>query len=159
MFYYLAKAYHLEGKVDEAIATYEKYKPLVKSNKTEIFKDVDRQIQMCNNAKEMMKNPVNFTVEDLGDSVNSKYSDFAPVISAQEDFIIFTSRREGSTGEALTDDGQYYEDIYISYQTDTGWSAAKSIGDNINTNGHEATINISSDGHQLFICNRLPASV
>ena len=92
VFYYLAKAYHLEGKVDEAIATYENYKPLIRSNKAETLKDVDRQIQMCNNAKEMMKNPVNFTIEDLGDSVNSKYSDFSPVISAQEDFIIFTSR-------------------------------------------------------------------
>ena len=49
-YYYLGRAYHLHGEIDKAIAAFNKYKEVAKLDKT-ITKDVDRQIQMCNNAK------------------------------------------------------------------------------------------------------------
>ena len=89
----------------------------------------------------------------MGDSVNSEYPDFAPVISADEATLIFTSRRAGGTTDDKTlDDNQYYEDIYISTKNKDGeWGTAKPIGSNINSAGHEASIGLSADGQQLFI--------
>ncbi len=42
-----------------------------------------------------MANPVKMTVMDLGDSVNSPYADYSPVVSAEQSVIFFTSRRFG----------------------------------------------------------------
>ncbi|MFY8184426.1 MAG: tetratricopeptide repeat protein, partial [Bacteroidia bacterium] len=63
--YFLGNAYHLALKFDEAIGAYEKYKTLVAKNKEEIEK-TDHQIMMVNNAKELIKFPVNVTYTNLG---------------------------------------------------------------------------------------------
>jgi hypothetical protein len=49
-------------------------------------------------------------------------------------------------------DDKYFEDIYVSYRDSSGsWGAPQSIGNLINTDGHEATISISADGQELYI--------
>ena len=97
--YHLGRAYHFDYKFDEAISFLEKYKVLFKSGRDkEIIKELDLEIQQCVFGKETVKKPNDVTVANLGDSINSKYPDFAPIISADESMIIFTSRREGSTG-------------------------------------------------------------
>ncbi len=149
--YYLARAYHLEYKLDSAIANYKRYKNYIESNDAEALKDLDHQIEMCNNAKVVFANPITITIDNLGEVVNSKYDEYAPVLDALENTLIFTSRREGTTGGGLADDGKYFEDIYISTKTDGKWSKPLPIGDNINTVGHEATISLSADGEQLYI--------
>ena len=48
--------------------------------------------------------------------------------------------------------GEYDENIYISYSEDGGpWTTPVSIGDNINTADHEASIGVSVDGQKLLI--------
>ena len=52
----------------------------------------------------------------------------------------------------MTEDGQYFEDIYISHRNNEGkWGAPSSISENINSSGHEASIGLSVDGQELFI--------
>lgn len=149
--YYLARAYHLDFKTDSAIAYYNRYKKWVPSYELETLQDIDRQIETCRNAQQLFAQPVNTTIENLGPVVNSKYDEYAPVLDALESTLIFTSRREGTTGGKIADDGKYFEDIYISSKIDGKWSEPLSIGPNINTNGHEATISLSADGEQLYI--------
>ncbi len=86
-----------------------------------------------------------------GNKINTKYSEHSPVFTADESILIFTSKRKGSTGNIMTDDGQYKEDIYISFKEENGWSEPFGIGNTINTAGHEATIGLSADGQELFI--------
>jgi Tol biopolymer transport system component len=45
----------------------------------------------------------------------------------------------------------YFEDIYTAEFSNEKWGKAKSIGSNINTAGHEATVNLSADGLKLLI--------
>ncbi len=149
--YYLARAYHLDYKLDSAIANYNKYKKWVNSNDEETIKDIDRQIEMCNNAKQVFANPTTAQIENLGPIVNSKYDEYAPVLDALENTLIFTSRRDGSTGGLIADDGKYFEDIYVSNKVNGQWTKPLPIGENINSAGHEATISLSADGEQLFI--------
>ena len=149
--YYLARAYHLEFKIDSAITFYNKYKAYVPSSETEEIVAIDHQIEQCINAKQVFANPINTSSVNLGNIVNSKYDEYAPVLDALENTLIFTSRRIGSTGGEIADDGKYFEDIYISTKVEGNWSAPLPIGENINTNGHEATISLSADGEQLYI--------
>lgn len=150
---FLGDAYHLDYKFDEAIASYEKYKALIKDNTASaaILKEVDRKIEMNKTAKKLVASPVDFEIKSLGKNVNSAYADYSPVLSADEAMLIFTSRKPGSTGEKLDDEGNYFEDIYISTKTDTTWSAAGNIGAPVNTAEHEASIGISVDGQEILI--------
>ncbi len=152
-FYYLGKAYAIDYKIDDALGYFDKFKYYLTDNDIDLLADVNRQIEMCYNAKKIMANPVEIKIENLGATINSIYPDYSPVISADESTLIFTSRREGSTGEKKDVDGKYFEDIYIaSLKADEkSWTNFRKIGANINSNGHEASISLSSDGKQLFI--------
>jgi outer membrane protein OmpA-like peptidoglycan-associated protein len=94
------------------------------------------------------------SITNLGNTINSKYADYSPLISADGSFLIFTSRRAETTG-GMKDESidSYYEDIYFSEQINGEWVQAKNIGAPINTNYHDATVGLSPDGQKLFIYN------
>ncbi len=149
-FYHLGQAYHLDMRFDEAIEMLSKYRE--KNAKKEDIAQVDREIAWALFAKNMVKHPVRTEIQNLGDSINTRFPEYSPMITADESMIIFTSRREGSTGDALSDDGLPFEDIYFSTKNDDDqWSKAKPIGTNINSNGNEASVALSADGQQLLI--------
>jgi tetratricopeptide (TPR) repeat protein len=149
---YLAKAYHLDYKFEKAIKLLDTLKILIPDYKTEFVENIDNLIENCNYGIELMKYPVKMFVKNLGSTINSEYDEHSPVFSADESTLIFTSKRKGSTGEKVTEDGQYFEDIYISQKNDDGsWTSPVSISSNINTPGHEASIGLSVDGQELFI--------
>jgi outer membrane protein OmpA-like peptidoglycan-associated protein/tetratricopeptide (TPR) repeat protein len=152
-FYYLGRAYMVDYRIDEALAQFDKFKYYLTETDVDLLKDVNRQIEMCYNAKKLMDNPVNIKIENLGTPVNSAYPDYSPVLSADEQTIIFTSRREGSTCGKKDTDGKYFEDIYTAvYNSDQKkWANLRKIGTNINTCGHEASVSLSYDGKELFI--------
>ncbi|NVO01184.1 MAG: PD40 domain-containing protein [Bacteroidetes bacterium] len=154
VFYYLAKAYHLDYNLDKAIEYFNKFKEYF-NYKTDraIVEQADRQIEMCNNAKKSMADAGKLKIENLGPNINSPYRDYSPVISLDGSTLIFTSRRKVGENPKKEKDGRYFEDIYISkYNSETKqWDQAKSIGDSINTNLHEASISLSADGKQLFL--------
>ncbi len=152
-FLYYGQALHLNYKFDEAIANYEKFKSFLTPGKhADLIKDVNRRIEISNYAKQEVATPKNFIIKNMGDSINSAYPDYSAVISADENTMIFTSRRIGSTGGDITDDGQFYEDIYISTKKKDGsWTSPKSISPNINTSEHEASVGLIADGQTLII--------
>ena len=87
-----------------------------------------------------------------GDSINTPFPEYSPVLSADEKTLIFTSRRPGSTGGDKTIEDQFYEDIYISYRKpDSTWTMPVSISPNINTITHEASVGLTADAQTLLI--------
>lgn len=151
-YYSLAEAYRLNYNFIASYFYFKKFKDIVGNKNSELAADLEQQLQINTNAQEFVKDTAKVVIVNLGDSINSPYPDYSPVISADESTLIFTSRREGSTGGEKTDNDQFLEDIYISYKKKDGsWSTAKSIGSNINSGGNEANIGLSPDGQQLFV--------
>lgn len=153
-FYYLGRAYMIVNKIDSAITYFEKFKYYLTEKDKDQIKDVNRQIEMCYNAKKLMANPVNIKIENLGEPINSPYTDYSPAISADESAIIVTSRRIGTTCEKKDIDGKFFEDIYAANlgEDKKNWGTSfRKIGANINTCRHEASISLFNDGKGLFI--------
>lgn len=151
-YYSLAQAYRLDYKFTESNVYFNKFKSIVGDHNKDLAADLDKQIETNINAVELTRDTAAVTIVNLGDSVNSPYPDYSPVISADESTLIFTSRRPGSTGGEKTDNDQFFEDIYYCYKKKDGsWSSPRSIGANINTNDNEANIALSADGQQLFV--------
>jgi len=151
---FLGDAYHLNYQFDRAIEVYGEFiDHMTKNRNTDkiLIDEANRKIEMCNNGKLLMANPVKVKIENLGNNVNSIYADYSPVLSADQSTLFFTSRREGSTGGMKDDEGNFFEDIYMSYKTKTGWSKAMNVGSPINTAGNEATVGLSPDGQTILI--------
>lgn len=149
--YYLGQAYHLNLEFDRAIAFYTKYRASIQDPWEN--EDIQLRIQQCNNGKKIVEKPIRVFIDNLGENVNTKYQEYGAVISADESVIIYTSRREGSTGGKIDPVlNEPYEDLYISTKNADGtWSPAKNMGENVNTNDHDAVSAISPDGSRIII--------
>jgi outer membrane protein OmpA-like peptidoglycan-associated protein len=147
---YLALSYHYNHQFDKAIENYELCRKTLKHDDSFLLR-IDREIYECNNGKEFVANPVNAKIENLGAIINTPFAEYGPAVSANEAEMIFTSRREGSVGGDLDDEGEYFEDIYISRKQGEEWGKPKQISDKINTSAHDASIGLSPDGNLLFI--------
>jgi outer membrane protein OmpA-like peptidoglycan-associated protein/tetratricopeptide (TPR) repeat protein len=150
--YKLAGALHLNLKFDEAIKEYNNYKRLLSpKDLATLRKKIDKKIDECNIGKKLVSEPVRVFIDNVGPNINGPYPDYSPLITADASMLIYTSRREGTTGgEISEDDGNYNEDIYISYKQNGDWTPAQNIGKPLNTKDNDATIGLSSDGQKLF---------
>ncbi|MFL5763711.1 MAG: OmpA family protein [Bacteroidia bacterium] len=151
-YYSLGVAYRLAYRFNESSTYFNKFKDIVGSRNKDLASDLAKQVETNYAAIELVKDSANVSINNLGDSINTVYPEYSPVISADESTLIFTSRRPGSTGNDKTDDDQFMEDIYYcNKKADGTWTSPKSIGSSINTNGNEADIGLSADGQQLFV--------
>ena len=144
----LGKAYQYSLRFDDAIKAYGRYKEGAKN------KDVtkaERQIEMCSNGKELVKYPVNVTFENMGKEVNSEFPDYYPLVTKDESFIVYTSRRKENIGARLEFDGYYPSDIYSSTVKDGKWAKAVNIGRPVNTLYDEQAVGMSSDGTKIIV--------
>ncbi len=151
-YYLLGEAYRLAYKFNESNNYFNKFKDIVGNRNKKLTSDLDKQIETNFNAIEFTKDTAVVTIINLGDSINTIYPEYSPLISPDESTLIFTSRRKGSTGGDKTDNDQFYEDIYISQKNSNGkWGSPKSISSNINSIGNEASLSLSADGQKLFV--------
>ena len=99
-----------------------------------------------------MKKPSRAFIENLGKTLNSKHKDHTPVITADESIMFFTSRRQGFSEDDIDPyDGEFYENIYVSYIEHGKWSAPKLVKKISSKKQHDATISITPDGQRMFI--------
>jgi tetratricopeptide (TPR) repeat protein len=144
VWYHLARAYHLSNRYDKAISFYKKYSTL-NGAKSELVDNCKRNIEMCDNAKVLIKKPLNLSFENLGKRVNSKGKDYLPMINPKESMLLYTTRRQGTTGRIYDLEGYFTADIYLAKYKYGKWSKARSIG-MPNSYGNEQTAGISENG-------------
>ncbi|MEI7597364.1 MAG: OmpA family protein [Bacteroidota bacterium] len=144
--YLLGCACQLNYKWDDAIKYFNEYK--LKGTPKE---DVDKRLSECETGKTLEKTPIRVFIDNLGQVVNSPYNEYAPVISADQSVLIFTSRRPGTTGDEKDPrDFDFYEDIYIAKNENDQWQAPVNPGSPLNTKSHDAVVGLSNDGQKLL---------
>ena len=111
---FIAQAYHEVHDFDKAIDKYREYKnALTPKSLTEIGKTIDKKIKECENGKTLKAEPVRVFIDNMGAVINTIYPEYSPIINADESMIIFTSRRNTTTGgNRASADEKYYEDMY-----------------------------------------------
>lgn len=154
--FYLGRAYHLNYRFDDAIRMFQNdlSDPDLKPKEAQ---EVNRYVLYCENAKKGVKDSMEVQIDNLGDPINSKASEYVPVITIDESTLIFTYRGERSTGGLMDPKfrpdttGDFYEDIMFSQRVGERWLSPEPIGPPINTVGHDASIALSNDGQLLFV--------
>lgn len=148
---YLAAAYHMDYQFEKAIELYTEYKQKLSPDiDWEEYREIKRKIEMCYNGMALMKDSVSMKIENIGGVINTPYSEYAPMISADEEKLIFTSRRPSGTDTRKAAEGGYFEDIYMSLRENGKWAVAQKINE-VDTRGHDANISLSADGQTMFI--------
>ena len=147
------RAFHHLGKYEEALTKYSEFKQKAKKSDVKNF-GVDNYISSCNFAIQSQESPVSVLINNLGDSINSKYNDYHPSVTADGKTLIFTSRREDSKGGMIyEEDGQYYEDVYEakwnSFKEE--WGESKPIEGTLNSDEHDANTSVSPDGQSILV--------
>lgn len=148
---YLAQAYQINGNFERAITFYKIYQDELPVNDKKQHKYVAKKITESRTGIELMKDPVRVWIDNLGDSINSPYSEFSPVISADNRVMFYTARKPDSYGQKKDRLGNYYEDIYYAIRNnDEDWSRGINIGPPVNTESHDATIGVAPDGKSIL---------
>jgi outer membrane protein OmpA-like peptidoglycan-associated protein/Tol biopolymer transport system component len=110
---------------------------------TQAGKAADEWKQLTEQAMFMMKSmnqPFNDTIRNMGISLNTRFAETHPYISADSQTLFFTRKVNGID-----------EDFFRSRKDSCGgWFYARNMGSPPNTSSHESAQMISADGHYLF---------
>ena len=149
--YYLGKLNHLTRDYERALFYFNQYKRF-KGDKEHSANEIDDLIEKCNTAVLFESSAdKSIQIQNIGGVINTEYAEYAPLIPADESFIIFTSRRKNDIFPKKDPLGEYFEDIYISKKTEDNWQAPTMLDTNLNTAVHDASTGLSADGERLLI--------
>src|SRR5690606_9031105 len=142
----LVNLYLRNEDIQKAIDAFTAYKKAVPTDK-KAMAAADRAIEACHNAVALMSVPRNVSVKSFGFGVNSKYTEYNPVVSADESILAFTALRP-NTGKTRSGD-KFIEEILISYNTSGNWSEPQVVP--VTSDYNVGTAGISADGQKMMI--------
>lgn len=136
--YYLANAYRINNQLDKALETYDLFK---QNLDPEIYDStvVNLQIQSCHNAKELMSMPLFIKEKNLGDMINDGNSESYPVISFNEDLLVYS--------KSLA----FYDALLYSTKTNGVWSGPINMNEILKFDRDIYPTSISKDGQTLYL--------
>ncbi len=148
--YYLGQAYHFGYKFDEAIKAYQNYSLKATSSKDKAKAQLG--VSQCQNAKLLVKRPLDVTFENAGKEINTEFPDYYPFVTSDESMLVFTSRRKGNLGAGSVEmDGYYASDIWLTRSQNGLFQKAKNAGGQVNGTYDEQTTGLSADGSWMTV--------
>lgn len=139
-YYYLANAYRINNQLSKALDTYELFK---KNLDPDVYDStvVNLQITSCRNAQQLLKVPFYIRKENLGDIVNGRFSDYNPVLSADESVMVYNQA------------AAFQDFIFFTKKVNGKWSTPVDIIPDLGLGFEEKNFvtSISDDGRELFI--------
>lgn len=144
----LGKACQFNYKFDSAIVFYNKYREKIPAAQQRV---IDLYVVNCENAKELIKKPVNVRFDNLGPEINSKYPDYNPFVTKDQSALYFTTRREECTGNLRTLSGYFASDIFVSKVKKGVWQKARNLQEPLNTFQDEELTGIGNDGKTIVV--------
>jgi len=153
-YFFLSQALYKTGKYEDALSNANIFleKNQVTSSQRKI---INKIITDSNFALITIQHPVPFIPVNLGDNINTKYDEYWPSLSADEEMMAFTRlipKNENSPNVYKN----RQEDLFYSMYKDNSWQKSISFGPPLNTMDNEGAQFLTSDGKTMFFtaCNR-----
>ncbi len=137
-YYHLANAYRINNDIDKALDTYEFFKANMNNN---IYDSViiNREIQSCINAREMMQAPLFVRSENTGPNINDDNSESYPVVNNEETVMIYS--------KSLA----FYDAILYSKKVDDVWSNPTNLNEMLRVDNDLYPTSVSEDGTKMYL--------
>ena len=136
--YFLGRAYSINNRLKDAIS---KFKEFLDILNPEIY-DVDlvkEQIQASKNALRLRIRPVFYISENLGDIINTPFSEINPVISGDESTLVFTKKL------------RFYDAVFYSKKVAGEWSYPINLTPQFGLDGNSYTTGLSYKGDEIYV--------
>ena len=145
----LGNAYHMNYEFEKAIEKYEFYGNFLSEYNEDAVRSNARKIRRSKNALKLVQNPVDVKIYPL-ETVNSEFSEYKPLLNAQENTMFFTAKKPDGLTDNKDDQGDFYEHIYFSEKVGNNWTQAKLMPSPINTKKSTSALYLSADGQYLL---------
>ena len=146
IYYDLASLYLKDEQLQKALENFSAYREKIKLDKKAVAV-ADKGISSCQNAIAMMSVPRNFTVHSFPGSVNTQYTEYNPVVSADESVLAFTALRPNK-GRTRSGD-KFIEEIFVAYNKSGNWSEPTVVP--ISSDYNVGTAGMSADGQKMIV--------
>lgn len=147
LYYDLGNIYLKDENIQKALECIHKFKERSSKADKKAMAMADEAIQICHNAVALMSVPRNFKVHHFNSIINSRYTEYNPVLSADESVMAFTALRP-NTGKTRTGD-KFIEEIYITYNNSGAWTEPKVVS--IAHDYNVGTAGLAADGQKMLI--------
>ncbi|MAY83057.1 MAG: hypothetical protein CMP59_02905 [Flavobacteriales bacterium] len=151
--YLIAEIHLYNEELNEAMRTLVRYESQlndIKDPQFDLF-EIEYLKNKIKTAQELMSDPEVVNILNLGPEINSEEAEYGPLISSDESILIYTSRRLTEENK-LDPTGEPFENIYYSEKSKLNtWLTSRTIGDQVNTDKHDAAVGLSPSGDRLFV--------
>lgn len=136
--FYLGDAYRINNQLEKAIKSYQSFKSQ-SNDKVYDLNLVDDQIKACHRGIDLEKSPVDISESNLGEVINSRFSDTNPVVSENETTLVYASKLP------------FYQALYYSKKEKGKWTTPINMLPDLGMDGDCFPTSISADGTELYI--------
>jgi len=137
--FFLGNAYRINYQFEQAREAFTTYRETLLPDDTENMLFIDHQINVCTYARELMKNPVSFTEENLGEIFNDSYTNYNPVVSLDGNSIAFMSSLK------------FYDAVFFSRKEKGMWTSPVNITPDIQSDGDLYISFLTADGNTMYL--------
>lgn len=144
---YLADMMMMQEKYPQAKGEYEKYAKEVPTDKRG-----ENGAKSCELAQKWKDKPTRYKVENMV-QINTKDWEYAPMFAERKKYatLLFTSTRQGATGDVDPNVGQLFGDIFMTKVDKNGkWSTPTPLPAPISTKYNEATCVLDEKGSTMY---------
>ncbi len=145
--YYLGMGYHKAAEIHKAIEHLTTYKKSLTASEKAKLAATERLIKQAQIALAQMNQVKSYNIKRLGNTINSEYTEYNPVVMADESMMAFTALKP-APGRSKNSK-EMVENIYLSYNENGSWSQPKPL--DVNTKTNIGTAGLSADGRQMII--------
>ncbi len=133
----LGELFHVDDELDSALFYYKKYADAVSSEKEK--EKAEHHLNTIKWARKLQESYLPFSAQNLGSSINTEYSDYNPVLSADEQTMAYTSFQNNS------------DEIFVTKRENGKWGTPLNITKQIGSNGQCFTTALSFGGDTLYL--------
>jgi len=148
-FQWIGRDHFNAQRYDSAQLYFEKALPLFPA-KSSLGRLAEKSAASAKFAKQAVKNPLPIEKRSMGDTVNFLATQYFPVMTADDETLIFTGLTENR------DENIYFTRRIKGDRSLDRWDVPEEISKSINTTNNEGTCTVSADGRTLVFtaCNR-----
>ena len=141
---YLGDAYYLEGNMFKALSSYDVYKKKTEKDAAK-RKTTEERIKKAHQAQEIMGKPKAINLRALANGVNTPFTEYNPVVSADESLMAYTVLKPADSRSSQS----FNEQIMVVKRQGTDWGAPQEL--KIGAGLMAGTAGMSADGQQMII--------
>lgn len=144
--FYLGNAYRINNQLAEALEAYETFigSPFYYGNYNIAI--VENEIAACERAKIIQDHPISMEEEVLGGNINTDASELYPVVSPDEQVLVFIRRL------------QFYDAILFCDKRNGNWTEPVNLNPLIGSDGEYYPACVSSDKKELYLIRQVDSN-